>query len=329
MVWMHGDDGGVELIAAAGVVADLDAIGEPAHAPDGGAAAHRADLRSDTVDIGRRAAFCFAAITRREGRVVRLVDVTVTQAGAEVMTAIVTLAAEPPAEAAQWFAAPAPASLPPDRCPSFEFDRRFLPVGAHLDIRPCGGSFPLTAAAHPWMLAWVAVVPQVPVTPGPAVLMCDLAPGVYPLLTAPVAGPTVEMTVHLCAELGSAPGTGPALASQRNSATSRNWSVDDTSLWDSGGRLVAQARQVRRIVGGCPRPDGDGRSPAPGRRGARLRRERTARRGRDTSLGSGLRRHCPEHGLGGPAERDRQPGPSRRRGTAHRHRVPAVRAARL
>jgi len=214
-----------------------------------------AAVKAVTAHFARQSdegAFSFAAVTRREGRVVRLVEVAVAQAGTEVMTAAVTLAAEPPGEAAQWFAAPAPASLPPDRCPSFEFDRRFLPVGAHLDIRPCGGSFPLTAAAHPWMLAWVGVVPEVPIGPGAAVLMCDLAPGVYPLLTAPVAGPTVEMTVHLCAELVSAPGAGPALASQRNSATSRNWSVDDTSLWDSSGRLVAQARQVRRIVGGIP-----------------------------------------------------------------------------
>jgi len=214
-----------------------------------------ATVKAVTAHFGRQSdeeAFTFAAVTRREGRVVRLVDVSVTQAGTEVMTAIVTLAAEPPGQAEQWFAAPAPASLPPDRCPAFEFDRRFLPVGAHLNIRPCGGSFPLTAAADPWMLAWAAVVPEVPLGPGAAVLLCDLAPGVYPLLKAPVAGPTVEMTVHLCAELDSAPGGSPALASQRNSATSRNWSVDDTSLWDRDGRLVAQARQVRRIVGGIP-----------------------------------------------------------------------------
>jgi hypothetical protein len=212
-----------------------------------------AAVKAVTAHFGRQSdegRFEFTALTRRPGRVVRLVDVTVLQEGTEVLAATVTLAAEPPDEAAQWFAAAAPASLPPDRCQNFEFDRRFLPVGAHLDIRPCGGAFPLTEAAHPWMLAWVGVVPEVEIGPGAAVLLCDLAPGVYPMLAAPVAGPTVEMTVHLCAELGSAPGTGPALASQRNSATSRNWSVDDTSLWDSAGRLIAQARQVRRIVGG-------------------------------------------------------------------------------
>jgi Thioesterase-like superfamily len=214
-----------------------------------------AAVKAVTAHFGRQSdegAFSFAAVTRRAGRVVQIVDVTAAQAGTEVMTATVTLAAESPEDAGQWFAVPAPASLPADRCPNFEFDRRFLPVGAHLDIRPCGGSFPLTAASHPWMLAWVGVVPEVAISPGAAVLMCDLAPGVYPLLTAPVAAPTVEMTVHLCAELGSAPGTGPGLASQRNSATSRNWSVDDTSLWDAGGRLIAQARQVRRIIGGMP-----------------------------------------------------------------------------
>lgn len=214
-----------------------------------------AAVKAITAHFSRQSddsSFSFTPVIRKQGRLVRVVEISVTQAGAEVMTAVVTLAIEPPEEAAQWFAAAAPASLPPDRCQNFEFDRRFLPVGEHLDIRPCGGSFPLTGAPHPWMLAWVTIVPQTPVGPGAAVLMCDLAPGVYPMLTAPVAGPTVEMTVHLCAELGSAPGTGPALASQHNSSTARNWSVDDTSLWDSAGRLIAQARQVRRIVGGIP-----------------------------------------------------------------------------
>lgn len=231
-----------------GLVAGLAAEVAAATWPD-------AAVKAITAHFSRQsdeAAFSFAALPRREGRVVRLVDVIVTQAGTEVMTAVVTLAAESPGDAQQWFGAPAPASLPPDRCQAFAFDRAFLPVGAHLDIRPCGGSFPLTGSAEPWMLAWAGVVPEVPIGPGTAVLLCDLAPGVYPLLTAPVAGPTVEMTIHLCADLRSAPGTGPALASQRNSATSRNWSVDDTSLWDSGGRLIAQARQVRRIVGGIP-----------------------------------------------------------------------------
>jgi hypothetical protein len=194
--------------------------------------------------------FEFRVTMARAGRIVRTVGVTASQADTEVMAASVTLAVGPADEAAGWFSAPPPASLPPDRCPGFEFDRRFLPVGGHLDIRPCGGCFPLTAATEPWMLAWVSIVPDVAIGPGAAVLMCDLAPGVYPLLSAPVAAPTIEMTVHLCADLGAAPGRAPALASQRNSATSGSWSVDDTSIWDASGRLVAQARQLRRIIGG-------------------------------------------------------------------------------
>ena len=194
--------------------------------------------------------FAFRVSTGRAGRIVRTVEVTASQSDVEVMAATVTLAAGTADEAAAWFSTPPPPSLPPDRCPGFEFDRRFLPVGGHLDIRPCGGCFPLTAAAQPWMLAWVSIIPEVAIGPGAAVLMCDLAPGVYPLLSAPVAAPTVEMTVHLCADLSAAPGTAPALASQRNSATSGSWSVDDTSIWDASGRLVAQARQLRRIIGG-------------------------------------------------------------------------------
>jgi hypothetical protein len=88
---------------------------------------------------------------------------------------------------------------------------------------------------------------------GAAVLLSDLAPGVFPLLTPPVPAPTVELTVHLCADLGAAPGAAPVLGSQRNSSTAGNWSVDDASLWDSAGRLIAQARQLRRNIGGITR----------------------------------------------------------------------------
>src|ERR1022692_411705 len=62
--------------------------------------------------------------------------------------------------------------------------------------------------------------------------------------------PTVELTVYLCADLGAEPGTAPVLGSQRNSSTAGHWSVDDASLWDSAGRLIAQAQQLRRIIGG-------------------------------------------------------------------------------
>jgi len=155
-------------------------------AVDAVAAAHPdAVVKSVTAHFSRQLAdspFVFRWAAPRGGRVVRTIDVTASQDETAVMTATVTMTA----------------------------DRAFLPVGGHLDIRPCGGCFPLTAATEPWMLAWLSVIPE-------------------------------------------APGAAPVLGSQRNSSTAGKWSVDDASLWDSAGRLIAQARQLRRIIGGITR----------------------------------------------------------------------------
>ncbi len=227
-------------------------------AVEAAAAAHPdAVVKSVTAHFSRQLAdspFVFRWSTAQGGRVVRTIDVTASQDETPVMTATVTMAADGrDAAGPGWYSLPAPPSLPPSRCSPYEMDRAFLPVGCHLDIRPCGGCFPLTAATEPYMLAWLSVIPEVAIGPGAAVLLSDLAPGVFPLLTSPVPAPTVELTVHLCADLGAAPGAAPVLGSQRNSSTAGNWSVDDASLWDSAGRLIAQARQLRRIIGGITR----------------------------------------------------------------------------
>jgi hypothetical protein len=224
-------------------------------AVDAAAAAHPdAVVKSVTARFSRQLAdspFVFRWAVALGGRVVRTIDVTASQDETPVMAATVTMVADGTGAAGPgWYSRPAPPSLPPARCPRYEMDRAFLPVGSHLDIRPCGGCFPLTAATEPWMLAWLSVIPEVAIGPGAAVLLSDLAPGVFPLLTSPVPAPTVELTVYLCADLGAEPGTAPVLGSQRNSSTAGHWSVDDASLWDSAGRLIAQAQQLRRIIGG-------------------------------------------------------------------------------
>lgn len=227
-------------------------------AVDAVAAAHPdAVVKSVTAHFSRQlddSPFAFRWAPPRGGRVVRTIDVTASQDETPVMTATVTMTADrADAPEPDWYSLPAPPSLPPARCSPYEMDRAFLPVGCHLDIRPCGGCFPLTAATEPWMLAWLSVIPEVTIGPGATVLLSDLAPGVFPLLTAPVAAPTVELSVYLCADLAVAPGAAPVLGSQRNSSTAGKWSVDDASLWDSAGRLIAQARQLRRIIGGITR----------------------------------------------------------------------------
>ena len=79
-----------------------------------------------------------------------------------------------------------------------------------------------------------------------------LAPGIYPLLTAPVPIPTVQLSVHLHADLGAEPVEGFVLVVQRNVSTRAGVSIDETDVWDASGKLLVQARQLRRILGRLP-----------------------------------------------------------------------------
>ena len=79
-----------------------------------------------------------------------------------------------------------------------------------------------------------------------------LPPGIYPLLTAPVPIPTVQLSVHLHADLGAEPVEGFVLVVQRNVSTRAGVSIDETDVWDASGKLLVQARQLRRILGRLP-----------------------------------------------------------------------------
>ena len=81
-----------------------------------------------------------------------------------------------------------------------------------------------------------------------ALLADCLPPAVFPTLTAPVAVPTVAFSMHVAAPPDD-PGPVPVLVHTRNTSTSGGWSVDDTTLRDERGRLLASARQSRRVLG--------------------------------------------------------------------------------
>lgn len=202
----------------------------------------------------------FAAVSRRGGRV-RMVDVHATQAGACVLTAAVTLSGAARTADGSDLQVPAfdlqvpvmPAVPPAAECARFRVPREISPVAAHLEIRPAAGSLPLTGrtgADAAWMCAWLRLVPDRPVDEAVAAVFCDaLPPGVFPLLTVPVRMPTVQLAVHFHADLRAEPVTGPVLAVQRNVTTGGGWSADDGELWSADGRLLAQVRQLRRILG--------------------------------------------------------------------------------
>ncbi|MBI3686985.1 MAG: thioesterase family protein [Actinobacteria bacterium] len=191
------------------------------------------------------------------GRSLAVADVVALQGGRVVASATVTFAAPVPAPGADGVAGggldrqgPAAPEVPTaDRCAPFAPPAELVPFAGHLSIRPAAGPLPLSGADQAEMTAWVGIEPDHPVTPGIAVVLTDaLPPGIYPLLTAPVAVPTVQLSVHLHTDLAAAPVDGPLLVRQRNVSTRRGWSIDETDMWSRTGRLIGQGRQLRRVL---------------------------------------------------------------------------------
>ncbi|UVF80342.1 thioesterase family protein [Gordonia mangrovi] len=90
------------------------------------------------------------------GRSTRMVDVVVAQQGLVVASASVTMGQLCPPAAADIADISADVVPAPESCAPFSIPPEIVPMGQHLDLRPTDGPLPLTAAAEPWMRAWIS-----------------------------------------------------------------------------------------------------------------------------------------------------------------------------
>lgn len=185
---------------------------------------------------------------REVGRHTRIVDVSVTQGATEIALASVTAGRVGDADTAD--IVDVAETVPgPEGLAQFSIPPEIVPMGGHLDLRPVDGPLPLTGANESWMRAWIATRTPMALDAAYLGLLADcLPPAVFPTLTAPLAIPTVAFSMHITAPLDD-PEPAPVLVHTRNISTSGGWSVDDTTLRDRNGRLLASARQSRRVVG--------------------------------------------------------------------------------
>ncbi|MEE3852196.1 thioesterase family protein [Gordonia sp. LSe1-13] len=183
------------------------------------------------------------------GRSTRVVDVVVGQQGRAIATASITMGRVEPSAATDIVDIGSDVVPRPEDCAPFMIPPEIVPMGGHLDLRPVDGPLPLTGAAEPRMRAWITTLRPMTVDAAYLALLADcLPPALFPTLTAPVAVPTVSLSMHVAAPPeNSSPA--PILVQTHNISTSGGWSVDDTTLRDERGRLLAAARQSRRVVG--------------------------------------------------------------------------------
>ncbi|MEO9329195.1 acyl-CoA thioesterase [Gordonia aurantiaca] len=190
----------------------------------------------------------FVPSVREAGRRPRIVAVAVSQAGRDVAAASVTVGHVSDAGPGDILdlGDPVPG---PDGLAQYGIPAEIVPIGAHLDLRPVDGPLPLTGAGEAWMRAWISTREPMALDAAYLGLLADcLPPAMFPTLTAPLAVPTVTFSMNITAPLDD-PAPAPVLVHTRNISTSGGWSVDDTTLRDRSGRLLASARQSRRVVG--------------------------------------------------------------------------------
>ncbi|SFC71363.1 thioesterase family protein [Streptomyces aidingensis] len=180
---------------------------------------------------------------------------TVTTARAELSargrTAVTATATFGPATAGpaghEWHAPPPPAVPPAAERPAF--GGALVDFADHIEIRPADDRLPLSGGDEPELTAWMRLH-RPPSDPAEAVLILLDAPppALYGVLRRPVAIPTVELAAHLTGAVAGADPGGWMLTRIRTEHAAAGWCVDNCTLWNADGGLLATGRQTRRLL---------------------------------------------------------------------------------
>lgn len=193
----------------------------------------------------------------RAGRTVTAVRVRVEQDGTPCAEALVSVGDVSAYGAAPVWQGSAPVDLPPpEQClaavPRLP-DGTPVPLLDQLEVRvdpACAGWFSGRPGGVPEIRAWVREHGNLPPSPLAVVAATDVLPPVVFELGLFGWAPTVEMTVSL----RSRPAPGWLRIRTRADLVADGWFDENVDVWDSTGRLVAQARQLARVGRGPRRP---------------------------------------------------------------------------
>ncbi|CAM4046409.1 thioesterase family protein [Nocardia ninae] len=189
------------------------------------------------------------ATVERAGRTAEFVTVRGTQGEDTIFISTIVFAHRTGAAGQQRITAP---SVPaPEDCPEIHFPPELVPFGQQFELRQACGAFPMTGSSTAEMGAWLRMRPEVAADSLVAIVAMDaMPPGLYPTLSEPLAIVSTELSIHLHGDLVRNPIDDFVLAVQRNITSGDGWCVDEASLWDRAGGLVASSRQLRRILDG-------------------------------------------------------------------------------
>ncbi|MEU2002769.1 thioesterase family protein [Rhodococcus sp. NPDC019627] len=132
----------------------------------------------------------------------------------------------------------------------------YMPFAQYLDIRPINSARPFAGGADPEFEVWIRLLSSIDFSPSEraAVLLDALPPGLFAVLDAPVAIPTVEFSAHFPVSTYQQPAVnkysreGWYHLRHRTVWATEDSCVDETELRTATGHLAGQARQLRRIL---------------------------------------------------------------------------------
>jgi acyl-CoA thioesterase len=146
------------------------------------------------------------------------------------------------------YQAPAfPLVPPPERCEPLGFE----PVpgataGQQVEHRPAS-ALPLSGGDRPEVLVWMRLTEARSLDDLAVTFLADAAvPALYGMLRESVAMPTTDMTLHF---IDAAVDDPWVLGAFRTTVAGGGHVIEDGELWARDGRLLVQARQLRRMLG--------------------------------------------------------------------------------
>jgi acyl-CoA thioesterase len=180
----------------------------------------------------------------RRGKRVCATDVRMFQA--ERLVAQATIVSSAPRAQEVGLAGVPPAAPAPAQVVALDGDRLPLapPVFRQLELRPVFGGLPFTAGEEAEGGGWMAIRDDgALLDPARLCALCDLWwPAVFPLLSRPVAVPTIQLTVHLRAL--AEPVAPPVLARFRTRTIAEGHLEETGELWSTDGVLLAESSQL-------------------------------------------------------------------------------------
>jgi acyl-CoA thioesterase len=185
----------------------------------------------------------------RTGRSLSTVTARLSQEGRLCVLAVGAFAPELPAAAD--YAGPPPAAPPPDDIAPLAFRPGMMPVVGQFETRPALGAPPLSGADEALAGGWLRFAEPRPVDAIALAMYADAwMPSAFARLRAPVAAPTIDLTVHFRAPAAAAalPPDEPVLAVFRSSTAAGGFFEEDGELWSRDGVLLAHSRQLALIT---------------------------------------------------------------------------------